>query len=83
VDVIEVVGHTDEQPIGMRPSNLDRDFTEILRGDRSVGTLRPGDTAGLGLARAVSVVRELLRDPRLDGLRILPPSIATTLRPEP
>jgi flagellar motor protein MotB len=31
VDVIEVVGHTDEQPLGVRQSNLDRDLASVLR----------------------------------------------------
>jgi flagellar motor protein MotB len=30
VDVIEVVGHTDEQPLGLHQSNLDRDLVSVL-----------------------------------------------------
>ncbi len=30
VDVIEVVGHTDEQPLVLRQSNLDRDLVPVL-----------------------------------------------------
>jgi outer membrane protein OmpA-like peptidoglycan-associated protein len=82
VDVIEVVGHTDELPLGAKTSNLDRDLTVVLRGDKPIVTLRPGDNAGLGLARSVSVVRNLLRDPRLEGLRILPFSAAQLIRTE-
>src|SRR6266849_4193743 len=59
VDVIEVIGHTDEQAIAQRPSNLDRMLLDILKGTESISTLIPADNAGLGLSRAVSVVRAL------------------------
>jgi len=72
VDVIEVVGHTDELPIGAKNSNLDRDMVEVLKGNKPIVALRPGDNAGLGIARSVSVVRNLLQDQRLHGLRVLP-----------
>ena len=65
VNVVEVVGHTDEQPIGSRPSNLDRDLLSVLNGTSKVASLIPADNAGLGLARAVSVVSVLRHDPRL------------------
>jgi flagellar motor protein MotB len=72
VDVIEVVGHTDEQPIGNRPSNLDRDLLSVLNSTFGVGKLIPADNAGLGLARAVSVVSVLRHDPRLAGYKLIP-----------
>ncbi len=72
VDVIEVVGHTDEQPIGQRPSNLDKDLSAVLRGVTSIGALKPADNAGLGLARAVAVVSVLTQDARLRRFRLLP-----------
>ncbi len=74
VGVIEVVGHTDELPIGIKNSNLDRDMVEVLKGNKPIIALKPGDNAGLGIACSVSVVRNLLQDPRLEGLRILPMS---------
>jgi flagellar motor protein MotB len=80
VDVIEVVGHTDEQPMGGQGTNLDRDLAAVLRGSAPVGALRPGDNAGLGLARAVAVVSILLRDERLSGLRLLPLSGAQLIQ---
>jgi flagellar motor protein MotB len=72
VDVIEVVGHTDEQPIGVRPSNLDRDLVSVLRSHTNVASLVPADNAGLGLARAVSVVSVLLQSPLLSGYKLIP-----------
>jgi flagellar motor protein MotB len=72
VDVIEVVGHTDERPLGGGPSNLDRDLPPVLNGTSTIGTLLPADNAGLGLARAVSVVTVLRQSKLLAGLKVLP-----------
>ena len=72
VDVIEVVGHTDELGIAARPSILDKELLPILRGDGDIKKLVPGDNAGLGLARAVAIVDVLKRDGRLKEFRILP-----------
>jgi flagellar motor protein MotB len=76
VDVIEVIGHTDEQPVSIHASNLDRRLTSVTSGDSDVGTLQWSDNAGLGLARALSVVELLSADPRLHNFRILPLSAA-------
>ena len=76
VDVIEVIGHTDEQPISSHGSNLDRRLTSVTSGDSDVGALQWADNAGLGLARALSVVELLSSDPRLRKFRILPLSAA-------
>jgi flagellar motor protein MotB len=72
VDVIEVVGHTDEQPVGVRQSNLDRGLVPVLRNYAEVASLAPADNAGLGLARAVSVVSVLSRSPLLAGYKLIP-----------
>src|SRR6202163_2586004 len=72
VDVVEVVGHTDEQPIGNRPSNLDRDLLSVLNNTSNIARLIPADNAGLGLARAVSVVSVLRHDPRLAAYKLIP-----------
>jgi flagellar motor protein MotB len=73
VDVIEVVGHTDERPIGARQfSNLDRDLTSVLQNTEDVASLVPADNAGLGLARAVSVVSVLRQSPLLSGYKMIP-----------
>src|ERR1700756_4240873 len=73
VDVIEVVGHTDERPIGARQfSNLDRDLTSVLQNTEDVASLVPADNAGLGPARAVSVVSVLRQSPLLSGYKMIP-----------
>jgi len=73
VDVIEVVGHTDERPIGARQySNLDRDLLSVLKNDAGVVSLVPADNAGLGLARAVAVVSVLRQSPLLAGYKLIP-----------
>jgi len=72
VDVIEVVGHTDEQPLGNRPSNLDRDLLSVLKNTTGIASLIPADNAGLGLARAVSVVSVLRQSPLLAGYKLIP-----------
>jgi hypothetical protein len=72
VDTIEVIGHTDEQPILTRFSNLDAFLLDVLNREGLVTSLVPADNAGLGLARAVSVVRALRVDGRLHAYSILP-----------
>ena len=73
VDVIEVVGHTDERPLqGRQASNLDHDLTSVLNNAAGVESLIPADNAGLGLARAVSVVSVLRQSPLLTGYKIIP-----------
>lgn len=71
VDVIEVIGHTDEVPM-VGQSNLDGKLIEASRGRVAIADLRSTDNAGLAMARAVAVVRVLRSDPRLAGVRILP-----------
>jgi endonuclease YncB( thermonuclease family)/flagellar motor protein MotB len=72
VDVIEVIGHTDEQPIVQRLSNLDLSMLGVIKGNGAISTLTPADNAGLGLARGVAVVQTLLNDHRIGQYRILP-----------
>ena len=50
VDVIEVIGHTDERPVNGGLSNLDRELGSVTWGANGVG-VQPADNAGLGLAR--------------------------------
>ncbi len=71
VNVVEVVGHTDEQSLLPKYSNLDKSLASFVSG-ASTDKLIPSDNAGLGLARAVSVVKVLTEDERLKGLSILP-----------
>jgi len=72
VDIVEVIGHTDEQPVNGRASNLDGKLIPALSGNFSIDGLNPADNAGLGMARAVSVARILKADARLAGIRVLP-----------
>jgi outer membrane protein OmpA-like peptidoglycan-associated protein len=72
VDVIEVVGHTDEQPITRRSSNLDRNLIYVLTGRAGIEDLIPADNAGLGLARALSVVTVLRESPLLRAYKLIP-----------
>jgi outer membrane protein OmpA-like peptidoglycan-associated protein len=72
VDVIEVVGHTDEQPLVLHQSNLDRDLVPVLRDGGNIAGLVPADNAGLGLARAASVVSVLLQSPKLADYKLIP-----------
>jgi flagellar motor protein MotB len=72
VRTIEVIGHTDEQQIIPRNSNLDAFLLDVLHHGSSVSSLVPGDNAGLGLARATAVVRVLMLDERLKGYTLLP-----------
>jgi len=80
VDVIEVVGHTDEQPVSSHRSNLDQELASSFESPEAIGNLRPSDNAGLGLARAVAVVSVLAADPRLKTYKILPLSGAQLIR---
>ncbi|RWE32285.1 MAG: hypothetical protein EOS78_24555 [Mesorhizobium sp.] len=74
VDVIEVIGHTDEQAMSGESSNMDKGLQPVLAHKLQIGTLHPADNAGLGLARAISVT-SILRDmPELKGFTILPMS---------
>jgi flagellar motor protein MotB len=72
VRTIEVIGHTDEQRIIQRYSNLNEFLVGTLHSDGNVSSLIPADNAGLGLARATAVVRALSRDKRLNGYTLLP-----------
>lgn len=71
VNVVEVIGHTDEQSLLPKYSNLDKSLAPFVSG-ATTDKLIPSDNAGLGFARAVSVVKVLSEDERLKGLSILP-----------
>lgn len=85
VNVIEVIGHTDEIPVGIRATNLDFQLLPFLRSGNAdldpAQRLQAADNAGLGMARAAAVVRHLLADPGLQALkmRILPLSGAQVI----
>lgn len=71
VDVIEVIGHTDEVPMS-GTSNLDQRLIEASGNRFAVDGLRSTDNPGLAMARAVAVTRILRSDPRLAKASILP-----------
>jgi flagellar motor protein MotB len=81
--VIEVIGHTDELPIGNRSSNLDLLLIAYLNSARGVAGVSPqltvADNTGLGMARAAAVANFLLRDPQLRSFQILPMSGAQVI----
>lgn len=72
VDTIEVIGHTDEQPIRGQESNLDDTLLSAVKGGDSEDFLVPADNAGLGMARAVSVTKILRAHPQLKNWEIIP-----------
>jgi len=82
VDVIEVVGHTDELTIKPRgPSNMDKMAIGALNGTTASGDLIPADNAGLGLSRAIAVASILRGLPQLGGTKIIPYSAAQLVMP--
>jgi outer membrane protein OmpA-like peptidoglycan-associated protein len=82
VDVIEVIGHTDEVPIAGLRSNLDERLVDALQGRSPVEDLMFSDNAGLAMARASAVARVLMEDDRLKPFRILPLSGAQVITTE-
>ena len=75
-DLIEVVGHTDEQPIRSLSSNLDTTAFDVLLRGEPAAKLSAGDNAGLGFARAAAIVQILGNDSQLKRMTILPLSAA-------
>lgn len=81
VDIIEVIGHTDEQPISRTGSNFDQSVIDVVDGRKPVTAIVPADNAGLGMARAIAVANVLKRDPKLAGASVLPMSGAQLVLP--
>jgi flagellar motor protein MotB len=82
VDVIEIIGHTDEQVITpTRPSNLDVTAIPVMTGQLGAEAMVADDNAGLGLARAIAVARVLEATGRFDGIKLVPLSAAQLLLP--
>lgn len=71
VDVVEVIGHTDEVPM-VGSSNLDRSLIAASVNRIGIEELHSTDNAGLAIARSVAVVRLLRADGRLRGVTVLP-----------
>ncbi|UYN96084.1 MAG: hypothetical protein KIT25_03830 [Enhydrobacter sp.] len=77
-DVIEVVGHTDQQEIRGLSSNLDVTAFDILLKGGPAANMAAADNAGLGFARAAAIVQILGQSDELKKRRmiILPLSAA-------
>ncbi len=68
--IIQVIGHTDSRTVS-RGSNLDQNLLQVAGSpDQSIEQLSPGSNADLGLMRALSVVKQLEQDPRLQSLNL-------------
>lgn len=81
-DVVEVVGHTDEQGISAtRISTLDDLAIGAMGGVVPITELVPTDNAGLGLARAISVANALGNALTVEGVKIIPLSAAQLVKP--
>jgi len=80
-DIIEIIGHTDEQPLVGLSSNLDNALFSVMAKVSDVRDLKPADNAGLGLARAISVKNFLNSQQKLRGVTILPYSAAQLILP--
>src|SRR4029077_3479080 len=73
--IIEVVGHTDEVPLGTslrQRSNLDEKLLGVLGSREAPTILGACDNVGLGMARAASVVIELKKLGLQKGFTLLP-----------
>lgn len=81
-DVVEIIGHTDEQKIyPSRPGNLDTEAIAAAHGQFPTDGLIPLDNAGLGLARAVAVANILRDSGKLAGAKLVPMSAAQLVLP--
>jgi flagellar motor protein MotB len=78
---VEVIGHTDEVPLGGTRSDLDATLVPWFLGKQN----RPpvaSDNTGLGMARAVAVARALRESGLSQGFTIIPLSAGSILRPD-
>jgi outer membrane protein OmpA-like peptidoglycan-associated protein len=82
VDVVEVVGHTDEQPIySTKDSTMYAESIGALAGRLPVSSLKPVDNVGLGFARAIAVANALGQAGLPAGVRVIPLSAAQVVKP--
>ena len=81
VDVVEVIGHTDEQRVARSTSNLDDASIGVIDGRLPVDALQPADNAGLGLSRAIAVANVLKANAKLKDVTVLPMSAAQLVIP--
>lgn len=59
INTIEVIGHTDGQPVNQSNGNLDLKLEQSARNNTSIAQLNPSSNADLGLMRALAVVKHL------------------------
>lgn len=98
INLVEIIGHTDLQPIGGVSSNLDKDLANIANNadiDRvTADGLVAGSNADLGLMRAVEIMRILRyhqnNNGKLQGLefraysaaQLVPPKLSNKEKPK-
>ncbi|NEP83189.1 MAG: hypothetical protein F6K17_15105 [Okeania sp. SIO3C4] len=67
--IVQVIGHTDGQiNNSFQVSNLDEQLERVAIGNNNFSNLTAGSNADLGLMRALAVVKELEKNPRLKQL---------------
>ncbi|MHA7831798.1 MAG: hypothetical protein ACX93O_11920 [Flagellimonas sp.] len=70
-DAIMVIGHTDEEAVSNRVSNLDYELTNELNG-QTQNPIKPGSNVDLGMMRSLAVLKELrkfLGKSKLDSIK--------------
>ena len=77
-DIVEVIGHTDSQPVAAL-SNIDTDFLAFVRGTDIA--LSPGSNADLGLMRAWNVINFLVGNGKWERVRFYGYSAAQAIAP--
>lgn len=82
VKIVEVVGHTDDLPIIRGATSFDYDIIDALAGSYPIENLLPTDNAGLGIARAVSVINVLKQIEGLSDLTFIPLSGGQLIIPD-
>lgn len=98
INLVEIIGHTDLQPVGDVSSNLDKDLANIANNadiDRvTADRLVAGSNADLGLMRAVEIMRILRyhqkNNGKLQGLefraysaaQLVPPKLPNSEKPK-
>ncbi|NEQ34923.1 MAG: hypothetical protein F6K40_00800 [Okeania sp. SIO3I5] len=66
--IVQVIGHTDGQQNLFQGGNLDDELERVAISNNNISNLTPGSNADLGLMRALAVVKELEKNPRLKQL---------------
>lgn len=80
VHIVEIIGHTDEQPLGLLTSTMDGELIQfVTNADPAAGAPLAVDNVGLGMARAAAVGRALRLDTRMAGMTILVYSAGQTI----